>query len=448
MEESGTHHDEFGADELADLEDVVVLAAHAQQKGNGVADVTHDELNGKWGVVDVEVAAPPGEEAVDEADEGDDTEEDGGDHAGNLDAGPGAVGEGVQGVRGLGFLVVMGHDDAAGGESFLLLGPAQLRSRERGGDAHDAGGDESLRVDAHADVGDEDGAGDGGVAGTHDLVDLGSGEVGDEGLDEHGGLALADEGGCGGGDGLGAGDAHAPEEENGELADGPLEHANVVEQLDDGHEEHDGRDHADDEPGAVVGGVVGDEEVDALHGEAEEAAREHGDEVEDVVAGLGAEHEERDDELHQHSDDDGVPDNEAVIARRQPEREEEDDEPKEADGPVGARVVGRFIGDERTDQDNTDGKEGGAGNAKTLGDEGHKPPGCLVPEPVDWASDDGDGHVEEDKPQRDGEVEEEGNQPAEIMSVEDEAGNPPSTHAPGMSGDYLAGECAIRLLTR
>lgn len=125
-------------------------------------------------------------------------------------------------------LVIVGNDDSAGCEGFFGFRVAEFGDGEGGGDGHDAGGDESLRVDAEADVGDKDGAGDGGEAGAHYLVEFGCREMGDEGADEHGAFALADERGGGRDDGFGPGDAHGPEEEDSELADEPLEEADVV----------------------------------------------------------------------------------------------------------------------------------------------------------------------------------------------------------------------------
>lgn len=73
-------------------------------------------------------------------------------------------------------------------------------------------------------------------------------EMRDERADQDGALALADEGGGGGDDGLGAGDVHGVEEEVGEFGDEELEGAEVVEQLDEGDEEDDGGDDVEEEP--------------------------------------------------------------------------------------------------------------------------------------------------------------------------------------------------------
>lgn len=274
--------------------------------------------------------APPGEEAVDQTDEGDDAEEGGGDHGCNFQTEPRAHREGVQGVGGP-VLLVVGDDDPARCEAFLFLWPAELGAGERGGNTHHAGGDEGLCVHAHGNIGDEHATGDGCEARAHDLVEFGHGEVWYERADEHGGFALADEGGGGGYDGFGAGDAHAPEEEDGEFPDKPLQDVAVVEELDNGDEEDDGGNHANEEPvaGLDLDGLLVDcnvhvvelflgQEDHALLGEAEELTGQHGDKVKDVVAGLSAEHKERDDELDQHADDDRVPHDYLAVARGGP----------------------------------------------------------------------------------------------------------------------------------
>ncbi|KFX85940.1 hypothetical protein O988_09843, partial [Pseudogymnoascus sp. VKM F-3808] len=90
----------------------------------------------------------------------------------------------------------------------------------------------------------------------------------DEWPNQHGGLALSDEGGGSGDDGFGAGDVHGVEEEVGEFGDEELEGAEVVEELHEGDEEDDGGDDAEEEP--AQGGVVAGQEDGAVAGEAEE----------------------------------------------------------------------------------------------------------------------------------------------------------------------------------
>ena len=76
---------------------------------------------------------------------------------------------------------------------------------------------------------------------------LGHGKVGDERLDQHGGFTLTDERRRRSDDCLGTRYSHGPEEEDGEFANEPLEDAPVVQELDEGDEEDDGRDNTEHE---------------------------------------------------------------------------------------------------------------------------------------------------------------------------------------------------------
>ncbi|KAH6603754.1 hypothetical protein Trco_007200 [Trichoderma cornu-damae] len=419
----GTYGNDLLGNELGNLEEIAV-SRNTEQEGHRVEDVGQDGLQSQGGVVDVDVVAPPGEEAVDEADGGEDAEERGDDGAANLDAEPGAVGEGVQGVFGL-VLVVVGDDDAAGGQGLLRLGIAELGDGQGGGDGHDAGGDEGLGVEAEADVADQDGAGDCGEAAGHDLVQLGVGHVGDEGADQHGGLALADEGGGGGDDGLGAGGVEGPEDEGGHLLDEPLDEADVVEDLDEGDEEDDGGDDAEEEVGQG-GDLGGGEEGDALVGEAEQVAGAVGDELEDVVADAGAEDEEADDVLAQHAADDGAPVDLAAVPAGGPEDGDDDEHAEEADGAVLARVVGALLGDEGADQDGGDRDEGAGGGAQPRGDAVVDDQRRVGPNPLDGVGQEAHGHVEEEEADGDGQPQQEGDDPVLVVAVQDQRRDPPA----------------------
>ena len=167
---------------------------------------------------------------------------------------------------------------------------------ERSRDGHDAARNQHLRVKTQVDVGDQHGASNGRESARHDLVDLGLGQVRNERLDQHSTLALSDERGGGCNDCLSAGDAHAPEEEDGELSDEPLDDTPVVKHLHEGDEEDDSGNDAGDKP-RVVGNVLVGQEDDTVAGETEQLTRQCGDEGEDVVANARSENEECDDEL-------------------------------------------------------------------------------------------------------------------------------------------------------
>lgn len=107
-------------------------------------------------------------------------------------------------------------------------------------------------------------------------------QVRNEWPDQHGIFALSDEGRGGCHDGFGAGDAHRPEEEDRELADEPLQHAPVVEELDERNEEDDGWNDASEKPRQIRhGGIC--EEYHTVVGEAEEIASEFGNKCKDIA---------------------------------------------------------------------------------------------------------------------------------------------------------------------
>ena len=54
-----TYGNEFDADQLGD-EEKIAIARDTKEEGDRVADITNDELDGQWWVIDVQVMAPPG----------------------------------------------------------------------------------------------------------------------------------------------------------------------------------------------------------------------------------------------------------------------------------------------------------------------------------------------------------------------------------------------------
>ena len=102
-----------------------IPSGNAQQERNRVKDVAENRLQREGRFVDVEVAAPPREQAVDEADGGQDAEQGRDDGAANLDTQPRAVGKGVQRVLRL-VLVVVRNDDPTRRQRLLRLGVPEL----------------------------------------------------------------------------------------------------------------------------------------------------------------------------------------------------------------------------------------------------------------------------------------------------------------------------------
>ena len=171
-----------------------------------------------------------------------------------------------------------------------------MAESEGGRDRHDAAGDEHLCVQAKVDVSNQNRASDGRETARHDLVNLGLGQVRHERLDQHGTLSLTDERSRSSDNCLSTGNAHAPEEENGELSDEPLNDAPVVQHLHEGDEEDDGRNDTSDEPRQGRDGLVGQED-DTIASKSKQATRQERDEGEDVVSNAGSENEQCDDKL-------------------------------------------------------------------------------------------------------------------------------------------------------
>lgn len=191
--------------------------------------------------------------------------------------------------------------------------------------------------------------------------------MGDEGTDEHGRLSLSDERRGSSYNGLGTGDAHEPEEECGGLDDEPLQDIEVVQELDQGNEEDDGWDNGDKEPARGWDGTGGQKD-DSVICETEEVPGSLGDEVEDIVTGLGSENEEGNDELRQHAHDNCVPDNLLTVPRGSPQCEEEDDQSEETNSAVIASIVCRFARHKCANKDDCDCHECSARNPELLGD--------------------------------------------------------------------------------
>ena len=330
--------DDLDTDETTDKEEVLAFTRDTEQEGHRVEDVAEDEFQSEIVLsVQVDVTAPPGEKTVDHVQKRNDTQEGGDDHTGDLETEPCAVGESVKSVGGL-VLIVIGDDNASSSEGLLLLGVPELAESEGSRDTHDAGRDQSLGVQSHRYIRHQHTTSDGSETRAHDLMQLGHGKMGHKRPDQHGRFSLTDEGRRGSDNGLSARDAHSPEEEDSEFANEPLEDTPVVQELDEGHEEDDGRNDASEEP-TQLGNTRVRQENDTVVGEPKEQASKLRDKVEDVISGLGAQDEESNDELEQHTDDDSVPHNLAAVAGSGPETEDEDCQTKQRNSTVGAGVV-------------------------------------------------------------------------------------------------------------
>jgi hypothetical protein len=412
-------------DQSGNLEEVAVLTRDTEQECDGVEQVAEDGLEGELRVVDVKVTSPPSHQTVDEADGGKDTEDGGDDAASDLQTEPGAVGEGVQGILSL-VLVIVGNDDASGRQGLFGLGVSKLGHGKGSRDRHDARRDENLGVQAKANVTDQDGPRDGSETAGHDLVELSLGHVRHERADQHGRLSLADEGRRGGDNGLGTRDTQHPEDEGSELEDEPLKEANVVENLDQGDEEDDGRNDTEEEPRDLRGFLAGQESHTILS-EPKQVASALSNEAEDVVTDRGTQDEEANDVLGKHATNDSAPVDTGTAAAGAPESEQNDENAEEADGTVLASVFSSFLGGESANEDNSDGTSSSGDSAQLRRYQVVDDKGSVLPHPLDRVRDVTAGDVEEDEAERDGEPQEEGHDPILVIAVKNQRRHPPAS---------------------
>lgn len=222
-------------------------------------------------------------------------------------------------------------------------------------------------------------------------MDLSLSQVRHERLDQHGRFTLSDERSSGGHDSFSTGDFERPVEEDGELADEPLDEAPVVKDLDDRDEEDDGRDDTSEEP-RQAGNILVGQEDDTGVGGLEKVDSAVGDEAEDVETDACSEHEKRNDELDQVADNDSLPDNLPPVPRGSPETERENCHTKEGDTTVGAVVVRVFRRCERSDKDDSDNKSSAQWDAQLLRNHVVYSATSCVPCRVHWLGEDRDGN--------------------------------------------------------
>lgn len=337
-----TYGDDLLGNKLGNLEDIAI-SRNTKQESNRVKDIGQDGLESKFGVVDVDVVTPPGEKSVDETDGGENAEKRGDNGTTNLDTEPSTVGKSVQGVFSL-VLVIVGNDDTTSGEGLLGLGVTQLGDGKGCRNRHDAGGNKSLGVQTETNVANKHGTRNGSKTASQDLVKLGVGHVGDKGTDQHSRFSLSNEGGSSSDDGLGARGVESPEDEDGHLLDEPLDESNVVQNLDERNEEDDGGDDAKEEPGELSD-VWGSQESHTILGKAKQVTGTVSNELEDVISDTSSQDEEANDVLGEHATDDSPPVDVLAALAGDPEAKQNDEDAEQADGTVGARVVGALLRD-------------------------------------------------------------------------------------------------------
>lgn len=141
-------------------------------------------------------------------------------------------------------------------------------------------------------------------------------------------------------------------------------------------------------------------------------------EVEDVIAYTGAEDKQRNDELHQHAHEDGVPlDMRPVLARR-PEHAHKHQHAKQRHGAVVARVVERLGGGEGADEVHADDEYRRQRRAQLGRDKRDKAHGGVLPEGLYGLEEEADREVDGEDAQGDAQPEEEGDDPVLVGAVE------------------------------
>ena len=248
--------------------------------------------------------------------------------------------------------------------------------------------------------------------------------MGYEGPNQHGRFSLADERRGRSDDGLGTGDAHGPEEEYGEFSNEPLEDTPVVQELDERDEEDDGWDDTSEEPTLLGNSLVCQESYTIVR-ETEEQAGELGDEVEDVESNSSAQDEQRNDELEQHANNDGVPVDLGPVAGSGPETGNEETQTDEGDGTVGASIVLAFLTGKGADDNNSDCQCSTSWDAHLLWNKACQADSGVIPYPVHGPGDDGNWKMESDQSDHDGQPEQERNHPVLVFAMYDDTGDPP-----------------------
>ena len=366
-----THCNDLEADEAGNVEDIA--PGHTKKESDWVEDVANNQLDGEVVIAsETNVASPPGQQARNEVQQRNDDKQGCNDHAGDLDSQPGAVSNSFKHVGALVSLVLR-HNNLASGEALLFFGVAEVAESEGGRNRHDAAGNKHLCVQTEVDVSDQDRASNGRKPTRHDLVNLGLGQVWHERLNQHSTFSLSDERSCSSDNCLSARDAHAPEEEDRELANEPLDDAPIVQHLHEGDEEDDSGDYTGEEPSELGNARVG-QEGDTIAGVSKQTTRQERDEGEDVITNARPENEECDDELDElgrsvlplfpkgisvssktyHAHDDSVPVDRLAVTRSSPHAENQKRQPEQTDTAVGKVIVSAGRAGKATNNDHSD----------------------------------------------------------------------------------------------
>lgn len=321
---------------------------------------------------------------------------------------------------------IVRDDNTVGSERFLSFRITELGGGKRGGNGHDTRGNQSLGVDTHGNIGNEDGTSNGSKTRSHDLVDLSFGQVRNKGLNQDGRLTLANERRGGGDDSFGTRDLHGPEEKASKLSDGPLDPTPVVKDVDKGNEEDDGRKDGEEKVGQ--GGNLGvKNKARTSVGKTEELTGEERDKVEDIVTGASTENKQGDDELDEHARDDSVPFDSLSVVGGGPKDKEGNNTAKEGNSTVRTLRIGVLRRSKGTDENDTEGTDGSSEVSVAIGDEVDDSDHGSLPDPVAPFDEVSGRNMEGDETGRDHHPEDGGNEPLVTVFLLDHDGDPPGS---------------------
>ena len=141
-------------------------------------------------------------------------------------------------------------------------------------------------------------------------------------------------------------------------------------------------------------------------------------------------HEQGNDELNKHSNNDRVPFDRLTIPRRPPKSHKEHGQAEQAHGAIRSSIILAFGAGERADDDDGNRQSGPQRNPHTFRDHGSKAHTGIVPYPVHGFHEQCDWDVKGQKSDHDCQPNQEWYDPSQIVAVKNKACNPPSTKVP------------------
>lgn len=128
---------------------------------------------------------------------------------------------------------------------------------------------------------------------------------------------------------------------------------------------------------------------------AQQTLSQAGDEVEDIISHSSSEHEQRDNELHQHANKNGMPFNVRSVLTCRPKNTNKDKKPKQRHSTVIAGVVERLLGCECANENHSNNKSCCSRGTGFLGNDGNELASGELPEGLDGLEEQADRDPEE-----------------------------------------------------